>query len=188
MTPNEIVIYQSENLSTHIEVLIEDETIWLTQLQMIELFQSTKQNISLHINNVFKEGELDEFSTVKEYLTVQQEGNRRVKRAVKIYNLDVIISVGYRVKSQRGTQFRIWANGVLKNFLLKGYAIHQRVDILEKKVNSLENKNNEFDLMLNTKLPPNQGIFFDGEVIDAYVFVTKLIKSAKNQNRINPIN
>lgn len=176
---NEIIIYQSENLSTHIEVLIEDETVWLTQLQMVDLFQSTKQNISLHINNVFKEGELDEFSTVKEYLIVQQEGNRRVKRAVKIYNLDVIISVGYRVKSQRGTQFRIWANGVLRNFLLKGYAIHQRVDILEKKINSIEIKNNEFDLLLNTKLPPNQGVFFDGQIFDAHSFVSNIIKSAK---------
>jgi hypothetical protein len=176
---NEIIIYQSENLSTHIEVLIEDETVWLTQLQMVDLFQSTKQNISLHINNVFKEGELDEFSTVKEYLIVQQEGNRRVKRAVKIYNLDVIISVGYRVKSQRGTQFRIWANGVLRNFLLKGYAIHQRVDILEKKINSIEIKNNEFDLLLNTKLPPNQGVFYDGQIFDAHSFVSNIIKSAK---------
>ena len=176
---NEIIIYQSENLSTHIEVLIEDETVWLTQLQMVDLFQSTRQNISLHINNVFKEGELDEFSTVKEYLIVQQEGNRRVKRAVKIYNLDVIISVGYRVKSQRGTQFRIWANGVLRNFLLKGYAIHQRVDILEKKINSIEIKNNEFDLLLNTKLPPNQGVFYDGQIFDAHSFVSNIIKSAK---------
>ena len=115
---NEIVIYQSEILTSHIDVLIEDETVWLTQSQMVELFQSTKQNISLHINNVYKEEELNEFSTVKEYLTVQQEGNRRVKREVKIYNLDVIISVGYRVKSQRGTQFRIWANKILKEYLL----------------------------------------------------------------------
>ncbi|HAT80133.1 MAG TPA: hypothetical protein DCS17_01585, partial [Flavobacterium sp.] len=154
---NEIVIYQSEMLSSHIEVRIEDETVWLTQMQMAELFDSSKQNISLHINNVFKEGELDEFSTVKEYLTVQQEGNRRINRKVKIYNLDVIISVGYRVKSQRGTQFRIWANKILKNYLIKGYAIHHRIDILEKKVNLLENKSTEFDLILKTNLPPNQG-------------------------------
>jgi hypothetical protein len=179
LSTNEIVIYQSDNLSIHIDVLIEDETVWLTQLQMVDLFQSTKQNISLHINNVYKEGELDEFSTVKEYLTVQQEGNRSVKRTVKIYNLDVIISVGYRVKSKTGTQFRIWATNTLKSYLLKGYAIHQRVEILEKKVNSIEIKNNEFELLLNTNLPPNQGIFYDGEVFDAYVFVTKLIKSAK---------
>jgi len=175
---NEIVIYQSEMLSSHIEVRIEDETVWLTQMQMVELFDSSKQNISLHINNVFKEGELDEFSTVKEYLTVQQEGNRRINRKVKIYNLDVIISVGYRVKSQRGTQFRIWANKILKNYLIKGYAIHHRIDILERKVNLIENKNTEFDLILKTNLPPNQGIFYDGQIFDAHSFVSKLIKSA----------
>jgi hypothetical protein len=176
---NEIVIYQSEILSSHIEVLLEDETVWLTQLQMAELFQSTKQNISLHINTIFKEGELDEFSTVKEYLTVQQEGNRSVKRVIKIYNLDVIISTGYRVKSQRGTQFRIWANKILKEYLLKGYAINNRIDLLEKKMNSLEIKSNEFDLIINTKLPPNQGIFYDGQLFDAYSFVSKIIRSAK---------
>lgn len=176
---NEIVIYQSEILTSHIEVLIEDETVWLTQLQMVDLFKSTKQNISLHINNIFKEGELNEFSTVKEYLTVQQEGNRRVKREVKIYNLDVIISVGYRVKSQRGTQFRIWANKILKEYLLNGYAISNRMELLEKKVNSLEIKNNEFDLILKTNLPLNQDIFYDGQIFDAHSFVSNIIKSAK---------
>jgi hypothetical protein len=176
---NEIVIYQSEILTSHIQVRIEDETVWLTQLQMIDLFQSTKQNISLHINNIFKEGELNEFSTVKEYLTVQQEGNRRVKREVKIYNLDVIISVGYRVKSQRGTQFRIWANKILKEYLLNGYAISNRMELLEKKVNSLEIKNNEFDLILKTNLPLNQGVFYDGQIFDAHSFVSNIIKSAK---------
>lgn len=173
---NEIIIYQSENLSTHIEVRIEDETVWLTQLQMIDLFQSTKQNISLHINNIFKEGELRENSVVKYSLITASDGK---KYKTKLYNLDVIISVGYRVKSKTGTQFRIWATNTLKSYLLKGYAIHQRVEILEKKVNSIEIKNDEFDLILNTKLPPNQGVFFDGEVFDAYVFVSKLIKSAK---------
>jgi hypothetical protein len=116
---------------------------------------------------------------VKDYLLVQEEGGRNVKRKVRFFNLDVIISVGYRVKSVRGTQFRIWANGVLKDYLLKGYAIHHRMEILEKKVNSLENKNNEFDLILNTNLPPNQGVFYDGQLFDAHAFVSKIIKSAK---------
>lgn len=176
---NEIAIYQSEILSSQIEVLIEDDTVWLTQLQMVELFQSTKQNVSLHINNIFKEGELDEYSTVKEYLTVQEEGFRKVKRKIKRYNLDVIISVGYRVKSQRGTQFRIWANKILKEYLLKGYAINNRIELLEKKVNSIELKNSEFDLILKTNLPPNQGIFYDGQIFDAYELVARIIKSAK---------
>lgn len=173
---NEIVIYQAEMLSNHIEVRIEDDTVWLTQLQMVELFQSTKQNISLHINNVFKEGELDEYSTVKEYLTVQQEGVRSIKRRVKLYNLDVIISVGYRVKSKTGTQFRIWATNILKSYLLKGYAVQNRIENIEKKIFEHDKK---FEILLNTNLPPNQGIFYDGQLFDAHVFVAKIIKSAK---------
>lgn len=179
MSANEIILYKSEHLAAQIEVRVEDDTVWLTQMQMVALFQSTKQNISLHINNVFKEGELDASSTVKEYLTIQQEGTRVIKRKVKSYNLDVIISVGYRVKSQRGTQFRIWANKILKEYLLQGYAVHNRIELLEKKVNSIELKNNEFDLILKTNLPPNQGIFYDGQIFDAHAFVLKLIKSAK---------
>jgi hypothetical protein len=118
MEKGEIILYQTEDNQTQLEVRIDDETVWLTQSQMVNLFSSTKQNMSLHINNIFKEGELIQSSTVKEYLTVQLEGARRVQRKVSIYNLDVIISVGYRVKSNRGTQFRIWANSVLKNYLL----------------------------------------------------------------------
>jgi hypothetical protein len=173
---NEIVIYQSEILSSQIEVRIEDDTVWLTQLQMLDLFQSTKQNISLHIRNIFKEDELLENSVVKYSLTTASDGK---KYKTKLYNLDVIISAGYRVKSQRGTQFRIWANKILKSYLLKGYAINSRIELLEKKVHSLELKNNEFDLVINTKLPPNQGIFYDGQLFDAYSFVSKIIRSAK---------
>ena len=124
---NQIVIYQSEDGQTQVDVRLENETVWLTQAQMVELFQTTKQNVSLHVGNVFKEGELEEKSTVKEYLTVQNEGERKVSRKVKYYNLDVIISVGYRVKSKRGTAFRIWANNVLKQYLMKGYAVNERM-------------------------------------------------------------
>ena len=153
---NEIVIYQSEILSSQIEVRVEDDTVWLTQLQMLDLFQSTKQNISLHISNIFKEDELQDNLVVKYSLTTASDGK---KYKTKLYNLDVIISVGYMVKSQRGTQFRIWANKTLKSYLLKGYTINSRIELLEKKVHSLELKNNEFDLVINTKLPSNQGIF-----------------------------
>ena len=124
---NQIVIYQSEDGQTQVDVRLENETVWLTQAQMVDLFQTTKQNVSLHVGNVFKEGELEEKSTVKEYLTVQKEGERKVSRKVKYYNLDVIISVGYRVKSKRGTAFRIWANNVLKQYLIKGYAVNERM-------------------------------------------------------------
>ena len=127
MEENKIIIYQTEDGQTQIDVRLENDTVWLTQAQMVELFQTTKQNVSLHVSNVFKEGELDQESTVKEYLTVQQEGKRAVSRQVKYYNLDVIISVGYRVKSKRGTAFRIWARRVLKDYLIKGYAVNERI-------------------------------------------------------------
>ena len=116
MENNQIIIYQTEDGQTQIDVRMEKDTVWLTQAQMVELFQTTKQNVSLHIGNVFKEGELEKEATVKEYLTVQAEGVRNVSRRVKHYNLDVIISVGYRVKSKRGVQFRQWANKVLKGY------------------------------------------------------------------------
>ena len=178
MENNILIPYTSGIESQPIDVLIEDDTVWLTQLQMVQLFQSTKQNISLHIATIFKERELEENSTVKEYLTVQNEGERKVRRKIKFYNLDVIISVGYRVKSTTGTQFRIWANKILKDFLLKGYAINNRIEVLEKKVSSIEIKNTEFQLLLSSNLPPQQGVFFEGELLDSHVLISKIIKSA----------
>ena len=127
---NEIIIYQTQDGQTKIDVRIENETVWLTQNQMAELFQTTKQNISLHIKNIFEEGELTEDSTVKDYLTVQNEGSRKVSRNVTHYNLDVIISVGFRVKSLRGTQFRMWATQVLKEYMKKGFALND--DLLKQ--------------------------------------------------------
>ena len=123
MSNNEIIIYQTEDGVTKISVTLDGDTVWLTQAQMAELFQTTPQNITLHIGNIYQEGELTPDSTCKEFLQVQSEGGREVKRKRKYYNLDVIISVGYRVKSLRGTQFRIWANGVLKDYLIKGFAL-----------------------------------------------------------------
>ncbi len=123
-TSSELLFYSTEDGNSKIEVRLENETVWLSQKQMTELFQTTKQNISLHIKNIYAEGELEENSTVKEYLTVQKEGSRQVKRAVPYYNLDVIISVGYRVKSHRGTQFRIWATQQLKEYIIKGFLLN----------------------------------------------------------------
>ena len=133
---NEIVLYRPNELAEHIEVWLEDETVWLSQAQMTMLFSQTKQNISLHINNCFKEGELEKMATVKESLTVQDEGKRSVRRKIEYYNLDVIISVGYRVKSKQGTQFRIWATQVLRDYLLKGYALNQRMNRILNRSNS----------------------------------------------------
>jgi len=166
----------NSKLSNAIRVKIEEDTVWLTQSQMVELFDSTKQNISLHIRNIYKEKELEMDSTVKEYLTVQKEGLRNISRKVKCYNLDVVISVGYRVKSIRGTQFRIWANKVLKDYLLKGYAIHQRLEQIEKQV---WNQGQQLEQIIQTALPPKEGIFYDGQVFEAYQFVSNLIQNAK---------
>lgn len=170
----EIILYHPDESIT-LDVVLENETVWLTQQQMTELFKSTKQNVSLHIHNIFKEKELSEPSTVKFSLTVQKEGMRTVKRKIAYYNLDVIISVGYRIKSQRGTDFRIWATQVLKEYLLKGYSINYRIEKLEQRVTNTENK---IDFFVRTSLPPVEGVFFDGQIFDAYEFVAKLIKSA----------
>ena len=179
MNKAEIVIYKElYNTDFQIEVRVEDDTVWLTQMQMAELFEATKQNISLHINNIYKEGELDKGSTVKEYFTVQSEGGRAVKRKIYFYNLDVIISVGYRVKSLRGTQFRVWANKVLKDYLLKGYVINHRLEKIENDVFYIKDKVNQIEFQLNTNLPPNEGIFYDGQIFDAWQFVSQLIKAA----------
>jgi prophage maintenance system killer protein len=126
MEKNKIVIYQTEDGQTQIDVRLENDTVWLTQAQMAELFQKTPQNITMHIRNAYKEGELDEIATCKEYLQVRIEGNRKVQRKQKYYDLDVIISVGYRVKSKRGTAFRIWAREIIKDYLVKGFAVNQR--------------------------------------------------------------
>ncbi len=127
MEENKIVIYQSEDGQTQIDVRLENDTVWLTQAQMAELFQKTPQNITMHIRNAYNEGELDKESTCKEFLQVQTEGKRQVTRIQKFYDLDVIISVGYRVKSKRGTAFRIWARRVLKDYLVKGYAVNDNI-------------------------------------------------------------
>ena len=158
---NEIVIYQPDEISARIDVRIEDETVWLTQAQIVKLFDSSKANISEHIKNIFQTGELDENSTVRKIRTVRKEGNRTVTRELIHYNLDMIISIGYRVNSIRGTQFRIWANKVLKDYLLKGYAINNRMNRIEDNVEQLTKKVNGIDLQLKTNLPPNQGVFYD---------------------------
>lgn len=177
---NEIILYQSDDLPERIEVIIERETVWLSQEQMAQLFNQTKQNISLHINNCYKEGELDRKATVKESLTVRKEGNRTVRRMIEFYNLDVIISVGYRVKSKQGTQFRIWATNVLREYLLKGYALNQRMDRVENHVDELSKKMDIISLQIESNKLPNQGVFFNGQVFDAYNFVSDLVRNAKS--------
>jgi hypothetical protein len=178
---NEIIIYRPNEIAEHIEVRIENETVWLNQAQMAMLFRQTKQNISLHINNCFKEGELEKFSTVKESLTVRVEGQRKVTRKVEFYNLDVIISVGYRVKSKQGTLFRIWATTILREYLLKGYAMNQRVDRIENNLENLSKEVSKISLQLKTNELPNQGVFFNGQLFDAYELMSKFIRSANKE-------
>jgi hypothetical protein len=173
---NEIIIYQAEETSMRLEVRVEDETVWLSQAQMATLFQTTRNNITLHISNIFKENELEVISVCKETLLTAKDGKRY---KTKFYNLDVIISVGYRVKSKQGTQFRIWANKVLKEYLLKGYSVSQRFERIENDVHSIKSELGEIKLQLNTSLTPQRGIFFDGQEFDAYAFVAEIIKSAK---------
>ena len=182
---NEIIIYQpDENLA--LDVRVEGETVWLTQAQMVELFLTSKQNISLHINNIFKEGELDSESVVKDYLTTATDGK---KYRTKYYNLDVIISVGYRVKSLRGTQFRQWANKVLKEYLLRGYALNQRLMQLEDRIDRhfseydrhLSELDEKVDFFVRSSIQPKEGIFFDGQIFDAYAFIAGLIRKAKKR-------
>ena len=175
-----VVVYQSKDGIVRLDVQLSDETVWLTQQQMMLLFETTKQNVSLHINNIFREGELDRISVVKDCLTTATDGKNY---HVLYYNLDVIISVGYRVKSKRGTQFRQWANKVLKDYLLRGYSINQRLAQIENKIEvqgqKLAEHDQKIDFFVRTSLPPVEGIFFDGQIFDAYTFVSDLIRSAK---------
>jgi len=178
---NEIILYSPNELNEHIEVRVDEETVWLNRHQIALLFGRDIKTIGKHINNVFSEGELEEKVVVANFATTTQHGAIKGKTQtinVEYYNLDVIISVGYRVKSKQGTQFRIWANKILKDYLLKGYAINNRMNRLEDDVATLKNKVSEIDLQINTNLVPTQGIFFDGQIFDAYVFVDNIIKSA----------
>ena len=176
---DEIIIYRPNELAAHIEVRLEDETVWLSLNQIAQLFDRDKSVISRHLQNIYKEGELTLEATVAKNATVQMEAGREVKREIEYYNLDAILSVGYRVNSKQGTQFRIWANRILKDYLLKGYAINNRMNRLEDNVEALATKVNQIDLQINTHLIPTQGVFFDGQVFDAYVLISKIISSAK---------
>ena len=179
---SEIVIYQTNDKETQVEIQFEQDTFWLTQQQIADLFGTQRPAITKHIGNIFKSGELDEkvVSSILEHTTKHGAIKGKTQEVkVKHYNLDVVLSVGYRVNSIRATQFRIWANRVLKDYLLKGYAINTRMNRIEDKVDSLSNKINEIDLQINSHLIPNQGVFFDGQVFDAYELASKIIRSAK---------
>lgn len=186
MEQGEIILYQPDE-TVKLEVRMENETVWLTQAQMAELFDVKENTITYHIKEIYNIGELEINPTTRKIRVVRKEGNRNVSRSIDFYNLDMIISVGYRVSSKRGVQFRQWANKVLKDYLLKGYSINQRLNDIEQKIDNkflqIENTLSEHDehikFFVRTSLPPVEGIFFSGEIFDAYKFAADLIRSAK---------
>ena len=191
----EVIFYQPDN-TMRLEVRLEDETVWLTQQQMVTLFQSSKANVSEHIRNIYDQGELEQEATVRNFRTVRKEGNRMVNRTLTYYNLDTIISVGFRVNTKRGIMFRQWANRTLKEYLLRGYAFHQQMIAMQRQIdvrleeqnerlsaveNHLHEHDQKFDMIVKTPELPNEGVFFDGQIFDAFKLVMQLIKSAEHR-------
>ncbi len=176
-TGGEIILYQPDS-SIRLEVRMEEETVWLTQAQMAMLFGCSIDNISLHLKNLYAEGEIDVETTSEEISVVRTEGKRQVVRKIMHYNLDAILSVGYRVSSKSATRFRQWATSVLKDYLLRGYAINQRIERLEQRVTKTEE---QIGFFVRTALPPVEGIFYDGQVFDAYAFAANMIRSARKR-------
>ena len=183
---NEIVVYQPDE-TMRLEVRLENETVWLNQSRMGDLFGVDRTVVNRHIRNIYKSGELEETATCAKIAQVQSEGGRTVLRVVPFYSLDMIIAVGYRVNSLRATRFRQWATGVLREYLLKGYAVSQRLGMLEDKVDrrlarhearlsSLESK---VDFFVQTKEPPLRGVFYDGQLWDACSLAERLIARAR---------
>lgn len=174
----EIVIYQSQNSPIRLDVRLEQDTVWLSQAQMGLLFDVKENNITYHIKEIYKAEELTPGATAQKIRVVRQEGNRKVTRSIDFYNLDMIISVGYRVNSRNATLFRRWATSVLKDYMLRGYAINNRIAALEATV---AEHSKQIDFFVRTALPPVEGIFYDGQIFDAYVFACDLIKRAQNR-------
>ena len=177
----EIVMYQPDE-TIRLEVRMGEETVWLTQQQMAELFDKDRTVISRHIRNIYKEEELEENITCAKFAHMGSEGDQTYEYTA--YNLDVIISVGYRVKSKRGTKFRQWANRILKEYLLKGYVVNSRIVALEEHVakqdSQIEELKDKVNFFVRSSLPPVEGIFYDGQIFDAYVQIVSLIKQAKH--------
>ena len=180
---SEIVLYQPEG-SVSLEVRLENETVWLTQQQISELFGTGRQAITKHLKNIFASNELDE-NSVCSILELTAADGKNYK--TKVYNLDAILSVGYRVNSKNATLFRRWANSVLKDYMLKGYSLNHRFERLEDKIDTrfqrydseIQRLSNQVDFFVRHSLPPIEGIFFAGQIFDAYKFVCDLVKSAR---------
>ncbi len=173
---DEMLLYRADELTARIEVTIKEETVWLNRNQIAALFDRDVKTIGKHLNNLFSDEELDKKSVVAKFATTASDGK---VYQIEFYNLDLIISVGYRIKSKKGTQFRIWANQILKDYLLKGYSLNNRMNRIEDNLQNLSTKVDAIDIQINASLPPNQDIFFQGQIFDAYTFVCCLIKTAK---------
>lgn len=173
MEQGEIILYQPDE-AVKLEVRLEDETVWLTQEQIADLFGTKRPAITKHLNNIYKSGELDVDSTCSILERMGNDGKQRY--TTKYYNLDAILSIGYRVNSKNATLFRKWVNSVLKDYLLKGYSINKRLSELERTVAQHTEK---IDFFVRTALPPVEGIFYNGQIFDAYKFATDLVKSAR---------
>ena len=179
---NEIILYHPNANAAHIEVQMNDETVWLNRNQMALLFGRDVKTIGKHINNIFGERELEKEVVVANFATTTKHGAVKGKTQstlTEYYNLDVIISVGYRVKSKQGIQFRTWATRVLRDYLLKGYAVNKRLDRVENDYHNLTKEVQQISLQLKTSELPKQGIFFEGQIFDAWVFASDIIKRAK---------
>ena len=185
-TENQIVVYQP-NETVRLDVRLENETVWLTQAQMATLFGCSTDNIGLHLKNIYSVGELSKGATTEDFSVVRMEGARQVRRIVTCYNLDAIISVGYRVNSILGVRFRQWATGILKDYLLRGYSVNSRLNQLEDSVHRNLSKHDDrisaleqkVDFFVQTREPPLQGVFYEGQLWDACSLVEKLIGRAK---------
>jgi hypothetical protein len=180
---NEIILYQGNELPVRIEVRIAHDSVWLNRNQIAVLFNRDVKTIGKHINNIFKEAELDKKVVVAKFATTTQHGaisGKTQTQFVNYYNLDVIISVGYRVKSKEGTLFRIWASKVLKDYLLKGYAIHIRTENLERSFRNMNERMERIEVSLKTNELPTHGIFFENQIFDAYAFFSDIVARAKH--------
>ena len=181
-----IIVYNDGELE--LKVSLKNETVWLNRNQISELLGRDVKTIGKHITNIFIDGELEQISTVAKFATVQKEGGREILRDIEYYNLDVIISVGYRVKSSKGVKFRQWATSVLKNYIQNGFVINSdkitndRFVSLENEVTILKSQVKNISNSLEDKsFTKKQGIFYNGEIFDAYVFINDLIKTALNE-------
>lgn len=195
----EIVLYQPD-ATTRLEVRLEEDTVWLTQTQIVDLFQSSKGNISEHIKNIYAQKELEPQATVRDFRTVRKEGNRMVSRNLTYYNLDAIISIGFRVNTKRGIEFRQWANKVLKEYMVRGYAVNRQLMQMEQRIDAridahsqreqqrfmqiertLANHQEKIDFFVRTNQPPIEGVLFEGQIFDARLLVEALVKSAQHE-------